>query len=162
MWQLRYLLFKCDAFTSYHLIICCQALDKTKHRVKYNIAHFEIRPLIRNTSSRIECFLVIITPFCCLFHLQGAMFEDKRLIRPFLTAIDNVNRDPNVLPGVQLETIINITKPQDAFDSLKAGMYAILKSTTYLRRTDLRDTDKSRYFAITEFNNCFIIRSPFF
>ena len=25
---------------------------------------------------------------------------------------------------------------------------------------DLGDTDKSRYFAITEFNNCFIIRSP--
>ena len=25
---------------------------------------------------------------------------------------------------------------------------------------DLRDTDKSRYFAITVFNNCFIIRSP--
>ena len=25
---------------------------------------------------------------------------------------------------------------------------------------DLRDTDKSRYFAITKFNNCFIIRSP--
>ena len=24
---------------------------------------------------------------------------------------------------------------------------------------DLRDTDKSRYFAITEFNNCFIIQS---
>ena len=24
----------------------------------------------------------------------------------------------------------------------------------------LRDTDKSRYFAITEFNHCFIIRSP--
>ena len=32
------------------------------------------------------------------------------------------------------------------------------------RRADqiiyLRDTDKSRYFATTEFNNCFIIRSP--
>ena len=27
---------------------------------------------------------------------------------------------------------------------------------------DLRDIDKSQYFAITEFNNCFIIRSPFF
>ena len=27
---------------------------------------------------------------------------------------------------------------------------------------DLRDTDKSRYFAITEFNNCFIIRLPIF
>ena len=25
---------------------------------------------------------------------------------------------------------------------------------------DMRDTDKSRYFSITEFNNCFIIRSP--
>ena len=25
---------------------------------------------------------------------------------------------------------------------------------------DLRDTDKSQYLAITEFNNCFIIRSP--
>ena len=24
---------------------------------------------------------------------------------------------------------------------------------------DLRDTDKSRYFAITKFNNCFIIQS---
>ena len=27
---------------------------------------------------------------------------------------------------------------------------------------ELGDTDKSWYFAITEFNNCFIIRSPFF
>ena len=28
-------------------------------------------------------------------------------------------------------------------------------------RADLRETDESRYFAITEFNNnCFIIRSP--
>ena len=27
---------------------------------------------------------------------------------------------------------------------------------------DLRDTDKSRYFAITEFNNCFIIRLQIF
>jgi len=26
--------------------------------------------------------------------------------------------------------------------------------------TDLRDADKSRYFALTEFYNCFIIRSP--
>ena len=27
-------------------------------------------------------------------------------------------------------------------------------------RADLRETHESRYFAITEFNNCFIIRSP--
>ena len=25
---------------------------------------------------------------------------------------------------------------------------------------DLRDADKARYFAIAEFNNCFLIRSP--
>lgn len=148
--------FKCDAFTSYHLIICCQALDKTKHRVKYNVAHFEIRHLIRNTSSGIECFLVIITPFCCLFPLQGAMFEDKRLIRSFLTATDNVNRDPNVLPGVQLETIINITKPQDAFDSLKAGMYATLKSTTYLMHFYFSSTSVSIH--MNEFCFCLVPR----
>jgi len=28
-----------------------------------------------------------------------------------------------------------------------------------LRQIDLQDTDKSGYFAMTEFNNCFIIRS---
>ena len=27
-------------------------------------------------------------------------------------------------------------------------------------QADLRDTDRLRYFAITKFNNCFIIRSP--
>ena len=30
----------------------------------------------------------------------------------------------------------------------------------YYLLIDLRDTDKSRYFWISEFNNCFIIRSP--
>ena len=30
----------------------------------------------------------------------------------------------------------------------------------YVLITDLRDTDKSPYFAITEFGNCFIIQSP--
>ena len=29
-----------------------------------------------------------------------------------------------------------------------------------VEQIDLRDTDKSRYFAITEFHDCFIIRSP--
>ena len=36
----------------------------------------------------------------------------------------------------------------------------ISRSIIRLRQViDLRDTDKSRYFAITELNNCFIIRS---
>ena len=41
----------------------------------------------------------------------------------------------------------------------------VSRSVIYRRRRlrkiiDPRDTDKSRYFAITEFNNCFILRSP--
>ena len=33
------------------------------------------------------------------------------------------------------------------------------RSVVYRSRIDLRDTDKFRHFAITEINNCFIIRS---
>ena len=37
------------------------------------------------------------------------------------------------------------------------------RSSLWLRQIiDLRDTGKSQYFAINEFNNCFIIQSPFF
>ena len=35
----------------------------------------------------------------------------------------------------------------------------ICRSRRMRQIIDLRDTDKSRYFVITEFNNCFIIRS---
>ena len=41
-----------------------------------------------------------------------------------------------------------------------ASRSIICRSRRLRQITDLRDTDKSRYFAITEFNNCFIIRSP--
>ena len=39
---------------------------------------------------------------------------------------------------------------------------SIISRSRRPRQIDLRDTDKSRYFAITEFHNCFIVRSPFF
>ena len=39
-------------------------------------------------------------------------------------------------------------------------MRALLKGSARTKIIDLQDTDKSRYFAIPEFNNCFIIRSP--
>ena len=41
-----------------------------------------------------------------------------------------------------------------------ASRLIICQSRRLRQIIDLRDTDKSRYFAITEFNNCFIIRSP--
>ena len=41
-----------------------------------------------------------------------------------------------------------------------ASRSIICRSRRLRQIIDLRDTDKSRYFAITEFNNCFIIRSP--
>ena len=43
-----------------------------------------------------------------------------------------------------------------------ASRSIICQSQRLRQIIDLRDTDKSRYFAITEFNNCFIIRSPIF
>lgn len=52
---------------------------------------------------------------------KGAIFENSRLVNPFLVAVANINKDPNVLPGIQLIAVINITKPLDAFDNLKAG-----------------------------------------
>ena len=41
-----------------------------------------------------------------------------------------------------------------------ASRSIICRSRRLRQIIDLRDTDKSRYFATTEFNNCFIIRSP--
>ena len=41
-----------------------------------------------------------------------------------------------------------------------ASRSIICRSLRLRQIIDLRDTDKSRYFAITEFNNCFIIRLP--
>lgn len=55
----------------------------------------------------------------------GAIFENERLTKSFLVAIEDVNRDPNVLPGIKLEASINMTKPLDAFDNLKAAQYLI-------------------------------------
>lgn len=52
---------------------------------------------------------------------KGAIFENSRIVRSFLVAIADVNKDPNVLPRIQLQAVINITKPLDAFDNLKAG-----------------------------------------
>ena len=40
-----------------------------------------------------------------------------------------------------------------------ASRSIICRSPRLRQIIDLRDTDKSRYFAITEFNNCFIIQS---
>ena len=41
-----------------------------------------------------------------------------------------------------------------------ASRSVICRSRRLRQIIDVRDTGKSRYFAITEFNNCFIIRSP--
>ena len=41
-----------------------------------------------------------------------------------------------------------------------ASRPVIFRSRRLRQIIDLRDTDKSRYFATTEFNNCFIISSP--
>ena len=47
-------------------------------------------------------------------------------------------------------------------DLLVASRSIICQSRRLRQIIDLRDTDRSRYFAITEFNYCFIIQSPSF
>ena len=49
---------------------------------------------------------------------------------------------------------------QNDRDLSVASKSIICRSRKLRQIIDLRDTDKSRYFAITESNNCFIIRSP--
>ena len=64
----------------------------------------------------------------------------------------------NFLRGEQL-TIIGwgLAKHCD----LSVASRSIISQSRRLRQIiDLRDTDKSWYFAITKFNNCFIIQSP--
>ena len=47
------------------------------------------------------------------------------------------------------------------YRSLSEASWSIMCLSRRLRQIiDWRDTDKAQYFAIAEFNNCFIIRSP--
>ena len=49
------------------------------------------------------------------------------------------------------------------YSDVSVASRSIISRSRRLRQIiDLRDTDKSRYFALTDINNCFIIRSPFF
>ena len=54
-----------------------------------------------------------------------------------------------------------IARGWEKYHDLSVASRLIICQSRRLRQIiDLRDTDKSRYFAITEFNNCFIIRPP--
>ena len=48
---------------------------------------------------------------------------------------------------------------EHTLDMVEQNIVIICRSRRLRQIIDLRDTDKSGYFAITEFNNCFIIRS---
>ena len=66
-------------------------------------------------------------------------------------------------PSKCLEQIINniIGRGWAKYRDLSVVSRSIICWRQTLRQTiDVRDTDKSRYFVITEFNNCFIIWSP--
>ena len=64
-------------------------------------------------------------------------------------------------PSKCLEQIINniIGRGWAKYRDLSVVSRSIIRLRQII---DLRDADKSRCFAITEFNNCFIIRSPSF
>ena len=63
------------------------------------------------------------------------------------------------LQGLQTQQLTIIGRGWAKYRDLSVASRSIICRSRRLRQIiDLRDTDKSRYFAITEFNNCFIIR----
>jgi len=59
------------------------------------------------------------------------------------------------------EYLTMIGRSREKYRDLSAASRSIISRSRRLRQiTDLRDHDRSRYFAIFELNNCFIILSP--
>ena len=62
---------------------------------------------------------------------------------------------------VEIDVIVSEMNNQQLSDEVEQNDVICKWQADRLREIiNLQDTDKSRYFAITEFNNCFIIRSP--
>ena len=75
----------------------------------------------------------------------------------FLAGRDGLSRTDKMLHLARSGRQLDMDRDGD----LSVASGSIICQSRRLRQiTDLRDTDKSRCFAITEFNNCFIIRSP--
>ena len=62
---------------------------------------------------------------------------------------------------VEIDVIVSEMNNQQLSDEVEQNDVIYKWQADRLREIiNLQDTDKSRYFAITEINNCFIIRSP--
>ena len=83
---------------------------------------------------------------------SSAMFGNSRHTVPTFA---------NYLFIIELQHLTITGRGWAKYRDLSAASRSIICRSRRLRQIIyLRDTDKSRYFAITEFNNCFIIRSP--
>ena len=106
--------------------------------------------------------------YSSIFHsFLGMITESKHLF----TRVQICRLNWYVLHGIKSQVhrwymlcvMYRIVSSHDAkYRDLSVASRSIICTSRRLRQIiiDLRDTDKSRYFAIAEFNNCFIIRSP--
>ena len=106
--------------------------------------------------------------YSSIFHsFLGMITESKHLF----TRVQIWRLNWYVLHGIKSQVhrwymlcvMYRIVSSHDAkYRDLSVASRSIICTSRRLRQIiiDLRDTDKSRYFAIAEFNNCFIIRSP--
>ena len=82
---------------------------------------------------------------------KSIFFETNKLIRPKWSTL------------YFYKQLAIIGRGWAKYRDLSVASRSIICQSPRLRQiTDLRDTDGSRYFAITEFNYCFIIQSPSF
>ena len=82
---------------------------------------------------------------------KSIFFETNKLIRPKWSTL------------FFYKQLAIIGRGWAKYHDLSVASRSIICQSPRLRQiTDLRDTDGSRYFAITEFNYCFIIQSPSF
>ena len=80
-------------------------------------------------------------------------------LRESLQGVDHTRKRENNQGSIIINTITG--RGWAKYRDFSVASRSIICRDRRLRQIfELRDTDKSRYFAITEFNNCFIIRSP--
>ena len=80
-------------------------------------------------------------------------------LRESLLGVGHTRKRESNTGSIIINTIIG--RGWAKYRDLSVASRSIICRKRRLRQIfELRDTDKSRYFAITEFNNCFIIRSP--
>ena len=85
--------------------------------------------------------------------------ESMKVYSHEITFLHSIERcfNPRYIEVRYLQELLDEVQQNIAICQWQVDQLYIFRSQRLRQIIDLRDTDKSRYFAITEFNNCFII-----